>query len=100
MSRPAKLCQSLARSIADCGDPEDDIFQTVLGKTISTDDFYEGKGRLDKMEFLHMVQSVFLCNIAVIPRAPTLLLPTLKYCIRRQKRELSIWRWRLWCLPR
>ena len=70
VSRPAKLCQSLARSIAGCGDKEDDVFQTVLGKTISTDDFYEGQGRLDgaiceysdgdKMEFLQMVQSVLL----------------------------------------
>ena len=70
VSRPAKLCQSLARSIAACGDPDDDVFKTVLGKTISTDDFYEGQGRLDgaiceysdgdKMEFLQMVQAVLL----------------------------------------
>jgi len=73
VSRPAKLCQSLARSIAGCGDKEDDVFQTVLGKTISTDDFYEGQGRLDgaiceysdgdKMEFLQMATEKGVVNM-------------------------------------
>jgi len=47
VSRPAKLDLNLARAVVDCGGRLGDTFQTVLGKTISTDDFYEGQGRLD-----------------------------------------------------
>merc|ERR1712215_311101 len=46
VSRQAKLDPGLATSLVATA-VEDDQFLTVLGKTISTDDFYEGQGRLD-----------------------------------------------------
>ncbi|XP_023333543.1 uridine phosphorylase 1 [Eurytemora carolleeae] len=46
VSRPCKLDQNLADKLTSMSDPEDE-FKTVKGKTISTDDFYEGQGRLD-----------------------------------------------------
>lgn len=46
VSRPARLDVDLARKVVAAG-AEDDAYMTVLGKTISTDDFYEGQGRLD-----------------------------------------------------
>jgi len=46
VSRPAVLDQQLTQQILALGQP-DDGFLTAKGKTISTDDFYEGQGRLD-----------------------------------------------------
>merc|ERR1711915_313199 len=46
VSRKAQLDLGLAKNLVSTGRDEDN-FQTVLGKTISTDDFYEGQGRLD-----------------------------------------------------
>jgi len=46
VSRPAKLDPRVARKLVSAGEGEDE-YLTVLGKTISTDDFYEGQGRLD-----------------------------------------------------
>merc|ERR1719245_2824645 len=46
VSRKSKLDLGLAKNLVATG-REEDKFQTVLGKTISTDDFYEGQGRLD-----------------------------------------------------
>jgi len=46
VSRASKLDVRLARKVVELSRP-DDGFMTVLGKTISTDDFYEGQGRLD-----------------------------------------------------
>lgn len=46
VSRVAKLDLDLAGKLVAAGG-ESDAYQTVLGKTISTDDFYEGQGRLD-----------------------------------------------------
>jgi len=45
--RKAKLDVDFARKVVSSGSREGDKFKTVLGKTISTDDFYEGQGRLD-----------------------------------------------------
>ena len=42
VSRAAKLDPDLARSLLTTSQQED-MFRTVLGKTISTDDFYEGQ---------------------------------------------------------
>ena len=42
MSREAKLDLGLAKNLVATGREEDE-FRTVLGKTISTDDFYEGQ---------------------------------------------------------
>jgi len=46
VSRKAQLDLGLAKNLVSMGRDEDN-FKTVLGKTISTDDFYEGQGRLD-----------------------------------------------------
>ena len=42
VSRKSKLDLGLAKNLVATGQ-EEDKFQTVLGKTISTDDFYEGQ---------------------------------------------------------
>merc|ERR1712106_330439 len=47
VSRKAKLDVDFARKVVSSGSREGDKFKTVLGKTISTDDFYEGQGRID-----------------------------------------------------
>lgn len=46
VSRPAKLDQHIVRAVTKMGQPGDE-FKTVSGKTVSTDDFYEGQGRVD-----------------------------------------------------
>lgn len=70
--RPASLCQKLSREIIQLHESSDD-FQIIGGKTISTDDFYEGQGRLDgafcqyaeedKFAFLNYVNSLGVTNI-------------------------------------
>jgi len=72
VSRKAKLDLGLAKNLVATG-LQDDQFQTVLGKTISTDDFYEGQGRLDgaiceykesdKMAYLQEVASKGVTNM-------------------------------------
>merc|ERR1712172_375937 len=72
VSRPAKLDPRVARKLVAAGEGEDD-YMTVLGKTISTDDFYEGQGRLDgaiceykeedKMNYLRDVASQGVKNM-------------------------------------
>lgn len=62
MLRPAKLDKRLARELKGLADAEDP-YDTVTGKTMCTNDFYEGQGRLDgafcdygeqeKMEYLN-----------------------------------------------
>lgn len=62
MLRPAKLDKRLARELKSLADAEDP-YDTVTGKTLCTNDFYEGQGRLDgafcdygeaeKMEYLN-----------------------------------------------
>ena len=44
VSRKAQLDLGLAKNLVATG-VQEDHFQTVLGKTISTDDFYEGQVR-------------------------------------------------------
>lgn len=46
ISRVAKLDLRVAKKVVESS-RETDGYRTVLGKTISTDDFYEGQGRLD-----------------------------------------------------
>jgi len=72
VSRAAKLDPDLARSLLATSQQED-MFRTVLGKTISTDDFYEGQGRLDgaiceyeeedKMDYLRAVAEQGVTNM-------------------------------------
>jgi len=72
VSRKAQLDLGLAKNLVATG-VQEDHFQTVLGKTISTDDFYEGQGRLDgaicqyneqdKMEYLQEAASKGVTNM-------------------------------------
>jgi len=72
VSRKSKLDLGLAKNLVATG-REEDQFMTVLGKTISTDDFYEGQGRLDgaiceykeedKMAYLQDVASKGVTNM-------------------------------------
>lgn len=73
VSRPAKLDQKLARELMSLADVERDGFETVCGKTMCANDFYEGQGRLDgafcdygekdKMNFLHKCRDFGVVNI-------------------------------------
>jgi len=47
VSRKAKLDVDFAHKVIAGGSEKGDTFKTILGTTISTDDFYEGQGRLD-----------------------------------------------------
>lgn len=70
--RPAKLDRQLARDLKGLAHREDP-YDTVIGKTMCTYDFYEGQGRLDgafceftetdKMEYLTKIQKVGVVNI-------------------------------------
>ncbi|KAK0089945.1 hypothetical protein PV325_004422 [Microctonus aethiopoides] len=70
--RPAKLDKQLVREINALSNPEDP-YDTVIGKTMCTHDFYEGQGRLDgafceytevdKMDYLHKLQKSGVVNI-------------------------------------
>ncbi|KAK0168245.1 hypothetical protein PV327_002069 [Microctonus hyperodae] len=70
--RPAKLDKQLVREINALSNP-DDPYDTVIGKTMCTHDFYEGQGRLDgafceytevdKMDYLHKLQKSGVVNI-------------------------------------
>lgn len=63
--RPAKLDQQLVKDLQSLAQP-DDGFETIAGKTMCANDFYEGQGRLDgafceygeeeKMEFLRKLR--------------------------------------------
>ncbi len=71
VSRPADMDQSVATELFDMGKMHD--FTTVTGKTLCTDDFYEGQGRLDgaiceysnedKMDFLKKLNEAGVKNI-------------------------------------
>lgn len=41
--RPAKLDKKLTRELKSLADPTEDPYDTVIGKTMCTHDFYEGK---------------------------------------------------------
>lgn len=42
VERPAKLDKKLARELKNLSDPTMDPYETVIGKTMCTYDFYEG----------------------------------------------------------
>ncbi|XP_011067008.1 PREDICTED: uridine phosphorylase 1 [Acromyrmex echinatior] len=70
--RPAKLDRQLARDLKGLAH-RDDPYDTVIGKTMCSNDFYEGQGRLDgafcefteadKMEYLMKLQKAGVVNI-------------------------------------
>lgn len=70
--RPAKLDRQLARDLKALAHREDP-YDTVVGKTMCSNDFYEGQGRLDgafcefteteKMEYLTKLQKAGVVNI-------------------------------------
>lgn len=70
--RPSKLDQHLVQELKSLSSP-DDPFQTVEGKTMCANDFYEGQGRLDgafcqygeeeKMAFLKRLSAFGVVNI-------------------------------------
>ncbi|XP_031633808.1 uridine phosphorylase 1-like [Contarinia nasturtii] len=73
VQRPTKLDKKLARELKSLCDPANDLYTTVIGKTMCTDDFYEGQGRLDgafcdynendKMEYLAKLHDFGVINI-------------------------------------
>ncbi|XP_066599908.1 uridine phosphorylase 1-like isoform X2 [Prorops nasuta] len=72
VKRPAKLNRQLVRELKVLAHREDP-YDTVVGKTMCTSDFYEGQGRLDgafcdfteqdKMEYLSKLKSANIVNI-------------------------------------
>lgn len=72
MQRPAKLDKKLSRELKALTEPEDP-YDTIIGKTMCTNDFYEGQGRLDgafcdfteqdKMEYLEKLHAFGVVNI-------------------------------------
>lgn len=72
MRRPAKFDRQLARDLKALAH-RDDPYDTVIGKTMCSNDFYEGQGRLDgafcefseaeKMEYLTKLQKAGVVNI-------------------------------------
>ncbi|XP_068081144.1 uridine phosphorylase 1 isoform X2 [Anabrus simplex] len=72
IQRPAKLDKKLIRELKSLADPEDP-YDTVIGRTMCTYDFYEGQGRLDgafcdfteaqKMDYLTQIHNAGVVNI-------------------------------------
>lgn len=72
VQRPAKLDKKLSRELKALAEPEDP-YDTIIGKTMCTNDFYEGQGRLDgafcdfteqdKMDYLERLQNFGVVNI-------------------------------------
>ncbi|KAK7471393.1 hypothetical protein BaRGS_00035945 [Batillaria attramentaria] len=72
LQHPSRLTQEVAQELLSMADPEND-FTTIIGKTMSTLDFYEGQARLDgafcdyteedKMAFLKRIHNRGICNI-------------------------------------
>lgn len=70
--RPAKLDEKLARELKSLAS-HDDPYDTIIGKTLCTNDFYEGQGRLDgafcdfteadKMAYLEQLREHGVVNI-------------------------------------
>lgn len=70
--RPAKLDKKLVRELKCLADVENP-YDTIVGKTMCTHDFYEGQGRLDgafcefteqdKMDYLHKLRDFGVVNI-------------------------------------
>ncbi|CAK9832923.1 Uridine phosphorylase 1 [Anthophora retusa] len=72
LRRPAKLTRSLACELKSLAHPENP-YDTVIGKTMCTDDFYEGQARMDgafcefsendKLDYLQKVKKAGVINI-------------------------------------
>ncbi|EFX77188.1 uridine phosphorylase 1-like isoform X2 [Daphnia pulex] len=72
VQRPSKLDTELAKELQSLS-TQDDPFETHVGRTMCTYDFYEGQGRLDgafcdytekeKLEFLHKVHDNNILNM-------------------------------------
>jgi uridine phosphorylase len=72
VQRDTKLDKKLARELKGLADVEDP-YDTIIGKTMCTNDFYEGQGRLDgafcdfsesdKMEYLEKLRDFGVVNI-------------------------------------
>lgn len=73
VTRPTVLDRKLARELKALADPTQDAYDTISGKTMCTNDFYEGQGRLDgafcefteteKMEYLEKLRDFGVVNI-------------------------------------
>ncbi|XP_015919849.1 uridine phosphorylase 2 [Parasteatoda tepidariorum] len=73
VKRPAVIDKDLVQELKEIADSELNECSTVVGKTMCTDDFYEGQGRLDgafcdytmedKMDFLNEIHSKGITNI-------------------------------------
>lgn len=73
VQRPAKLDAELASELMSLASPTDDPFETHMGRTMCTYDFYEGQGRLDgafcdyseseKLEFLQEISRQNVINM-------------------------------------
>ncbi|XP_017868919.1 PREDICTED: uridine phosphorylase 1-like isoform X1 [Drosophila arizonae] len=71
--RPALLDQALAKELIALSNPCEDGYDTVLGKTLCANDFYEGQSRLDgafcgynpqkKMCFLQQISQMGVVNM-------------------------------------
>lgn len=71
--RPSYLDKRLCKELKECADPLEDGFDTLIGKTMCTYDFYEGQGRLDgafceyteqdKLEFLNKIRDAGVINM-------------------------------------
>lgn len=54
VQRPAKLDKKLARELKGLADPTTDPYDTVIGKTMCTHDFYEGKKMIPFYQFFFL----------------------------------------------
>jgi len=71
--RPSKLDKRLCDELLDLTINKDEPYETVSGKTMCTDDFYEGQARLDgafceftekeKMSYIHQLHRTGVTNI-------------------------------------
>lgn len=71
--RPSLLDRKLAEEIKTCSVPAEDGFETFIGKTMCTYDFYEGQARLDgafceyseadKLNFLRKIKEAGVINM-------------------------------------
>ncbi|XP_026479462.1 uridine phosphorylase 1-like [Ctenocephalides felis] len=72
VQRPTKLDKKVVRELKALADPEDP-YDTVTGKTMCTNDFYEGQGRMDgafcdfsendKQEYFQQLQQAGIVNL-------------------------------------
>lgn len=60
VQRPAKLDKKLARELKQLADPTFDPYDTVIGKTMCTYDFYEGKHRISFINDSHIAIAYYV----------------------------------------